>query len=166
MLRLLPMSDQDKDAEIHALRHQITVLQRQLAKYKIRFMPSDRAFLAALLHRLPLHVLRRLRLLVRPDTVLRWHRDLVARRHAVSCRPKHPGRLHTVRSIRTLVYRRLHGELLVLGVRVGALTVWEILKEAGIEPVPERNSSTWATFLRTQADALLPCREHGCTCSW
>ena len=82
MLRLLPMTDRDKDAEILALRHQITVLEHQLGKDEIRFTPSDRAFLAALLHRLPLHVLRRLRLLVRPDTVLRWHRDLVKRRHA------------------------------------------------------------------------------------
>src|SRR5690349_6529040 len=94
--------------------------------------------------------------------------DLVARRHAASCRPKRLGRPRTVRSIRTLVlrlakenpswgYRRLHGELLVLGVRVGASTVWEILQEAGIDPTPERNSSTWATFLRNQADALLAC---------
>ncbi|MFE2442706.1 integrase core domain-containing protein [Streptomyces sp. NPDC059426] len=169
MLRLLPMTDRDKDAEILALRHQITVLERQLGKEKVRFTPSDRAFLAALLHRLPLHVLRRLRLLGRPDTVLRWHRTLVARRHAASCRPKRPGRPRTVRSIRVLVlrlakenpswgYRRLHGELLVLGVKVGASTVWEILKEAGIDPAPERNSSsTWATFLRSQADALLAC---------
>jgi putative transposase len=168
MLRLLPMTDRDKDAEILTLRHQITVLERQLGKDKIRFTPSDRAFLAALLHRLPLHVLRRLRLLVRPDTVLRWHRNLVKRRHAASCRPKRPGRPRTVRSIRVLVlrlakenpswgYRRLHGELLVLGVKVGASTVWEILKEAGIDPAPERNSSTWANFRRTQADALLAC---------
>jgi putative transposase len=54
-------------------------------------------------------------------------------------------------------YRRLHGELLVLGVKVAASTVWEILKEAGIDPAPERNSSTWADFLRSQADALLAC---------
>ncbi|MGW3571467.1 integrase [Streptomyces sp. NPDC000941] len=168
MLRLLPMTDRDKEAEILALRHQITVLERQLGKEKLRFTPSDRAYLAALLHRLPLHVLRRLRLLVRPDTVLRWHRSLVARRHATSCRPKRPGRPRTVRSVRVLVlrlatenpgwgYRRLHGELLVLGVKVGASTVWEILKEAGIDPAPERNSSTWASFLRSQADALLAC---------
>ncbi|MFI0730316.1 integrase core domain-containing protein [Streptomyces sp. NPDC021225] len=168
MLRLLPMTDRSKDAEILALRHQITVLERQLGKEKIRFTPSDRAFLAALLHRLPRHVLRRSRLLVRPDTVLRWHRNLVARRHAASCRPKRPGRPPTVRSIRVLVlrlakenpswgYRRLHGEFLVLRVKVGASTVWEILKEASIDPAPERNSSTWATFLRTQADALLAC---------
>ena len=83
-------------------------------------------------------------------------------------RPKRPGRPRTVRSIRILVlrlarenpswgYRRLHGELLVLGVKVAASTVWEILKDAGIDPAPERSSSTWADFLRSQADALLAC---------
>ncbi|MET8677219.1 helix-turn-helix domain-containing protein [Streptomyces sp. NPDC004647] len=168
MLRLLPMSDRDKDAEILALRHQVTVLERQLGKEKVRFTPSDRAFLAALLHRLSLHTLRRMRLLVRPDTVLRWHRSTVARRHAASCRRKRPGRPRTVRSIRALVlrlakenpswgYRRLHGELLVLGVKVAASTVWEILKEAGIDPAPTRTSSSWTDFLRSQADALLAC---------
>ncbi|GAA1258036.1 MULTISPECIES: integrase core domain-containing protein [Streptomyces] len=168
MLRLLPMGDAEKDKEILALRHQITVLERQLGKEKVRFTPSDRAFLAALLHRLPLDVLRRLRLLVRPDTVLRWHRDLVARHHAAQSRPKRPGRPRTVSSIRALVlrlsrenpswgYRRLHGELLVLGVKVAGSTVWEILKDAGIDPAPERSSSTWADFLRSQADALLAC---------
>lgn len=65
------MSDRDKDAEILALRRQITVLERQLGKGRVRFTPSDPAFLAALLHRLPPDVLRRLRLLVRPDTVCR-----------------------------------------------------------------------------------------------
>jgi putative transposase len=78
VLRLLPMSDRDKDTEILALRHQLAVLERQLGNEKVRFTPSDRAFLAALLHRLPPEVLRRLRLLVRPDTVRRWHRDLIA----------------------------------------------------------------------------------------
>jgi hypothetical protein len=127
MLRLLPMSDGDKDVEILALRHQITVLQRQLGKQKVRFDASDRALLAALLHRLPRNMLGRLRLLVRPDTVLRWHRNLLARRHATASRPKRPGRPRTAQSIRALVlrlarenpswgYRRLHGELLVLGV--------------------------------------------------
>jgi putative transposase len=77
LLRLLPMSDRDKDTEILALRHQLTVLQRQLGTTLPRFSPADRAFLAALLHRLPRDVLGRFRLLVRPDTVLRtatsWH---------------------------------------------------------------------------------------------
>ncbi|MFH9355734.1 integrase core domain-containing protein [Kitasatospora sp. NPDC017646] len=168
MLRLLPMSDREKDVEILALRHQITVLERQLSGRRVRFEASDRAFLAALLQVLPMQVLRRVRLPVRPETVLRWHRDLAACRHAARSRPKRPGRPRTVRSIRALVlrlaaenpgwgYRRLHGELLVLGVKVAASTVWEILREAGIPPAPERTSSTWANFLRSQADALLAC---------
>ncbi|MDT0549334.1 integrase core domain-containing protein [Streptomyces lonegramiae] len=168
LLRLLPMSDRDKDAGILALRHQITVLERQLGDARLRFTPSDRALLAALLHRMPFPTLRRLRLLVRPDTVLRWHRDLARRQHAASSRPKRPGRPRTVRSIRILVlrlarenpnwgYRRLHGELLVLGVKVAASTVWKILKDAGVDPAPGRSSSTWASFLRSQAGALLAC---------
>src|SRR5215831_5791866 len=143
VLRLLPMGDQDKDVEILALRHQIAVLERQLGQRRAHFTAADRALLAALLHRLPRRALRRLRLLVRPDTVLRWHRDLIASRHAARSRPKHPGRPRTVRSIRVLVlrlarenpgwgYRRVHGELLVLGVEVAPSTVWEILKEAGV----------------------------------
>ena len=105
VLRLLPMSDRDKDTEILALRHQIAVLERRLGKEKVRFTPGDRAFLAALLNRLPREALARLRLLVRPDTILRWHRDLISRRHAARSTPKRPGQPPTVRSIRTLVLR-------------------------------------------------------------
>ena len=166
LLRLLPVSDRDKDAEILVLRHQIAVLQRQLGTTRPRFSPGDRAFLAALLNRLPRGLLGRIRLLVRPDTVLRWHRDLLARRHAARCRPGRPGRPRTLRSIRVLVlrlarenpswgYRRIHGELLVLGIKTAASTVWEILRQAGIDPAPGRTSITWASFLRSQADALL-----------
>jgi transposase InsO family protein len=111
-------------------------------------------------------VLRGIRLLVRPETVLRWHRDLIAYRHARISRPKQTGRPPTIRSIRLLVlrlarenstwgYRRIHGELLVLGVKVSASTVWKILKDAGIDPAPQRTSDTWATFLRSQAHAIL-----------
>jgi transposase InsO family protein len=168
VLRLLPMSDRDKDAEILVLRHQIAVLERQLVGTRVRFTVPDRAFLAALLHRVSPEALRRMRLLVRPDTVLRWHRDLVRRRRAALSRPKRPGRPPTVRSIRVPVLRlvrenpqwgcrRVHGELLVLGVKVAASTVWEILQDAGIDPAPERAHSTWAGFLRSQADALLAC---------
>ncbi|QUW84450.1 integrase core domain-containing protein [Streptomyces mirabilis] len=168
MLRLLPVSTRDKDVEILALRHQITVLPRHLNGQRVQFAPGDRAFLAALLHDLPKEALLRMRLLVRPDTILRWHRDLVARRHAARSRPHRGGRLRTVRSIRALVlrlvrenpswgYRRVHGELLVLGVKVAASTVWEILQDAGIPPAPERASSTWSDFLRSQADVLLAC---------
>jgi len=87
LLRLLPMSSQDKDAEILALRHQLSVLQRQLGPDRVRFAPADRALLAAQLHRLPRDALKRLHLMVRPEPVLRWHRDQVARRHARRWQP-------------------------------------------------------------------------------
>ncbi|WP_221761278.1 helix-turn-helix domain-containing protein [Kibdelosporangium aridum] len=97
-----------------------------------------------------------------------YNRDLLRRRHARMSRPKRPGRPRTIRSIRVLVlrfakenpsrdYRRIHGELLVLGIKVAASTVWQILTDASIDPAPERASSTWAQFLRSQADALLAC---------
>jgi putative transposase len=84
LLRLLPRGDHDKDIEILSLRHQLAMLQRQLAQdgQRVRFAPADRAWLAALLHPLPRPALRRLRLLVRPDTIIKWHRDVIARRHA------------------------------------------------------------------------------------
>ncbi|MFI6909630.1 hypothetical protein ACIBKY_50800 [Nonomuraea sp. NPDC050394] len=90
------------------------------------------------------------------------------RRHARTCRPKRRGRPPTARSIRTLIlrlvlenpswgYRRGHGELTTLGLKVTASTVWEILQQEGIDPAPERVSTTWADFLRSQADARLAC---------
>jgi transposase InsO family protein len=166
LLRLLPGGDRDKDTEILVLRHQLEVLRRQLGGQRVRFEPADRAWLAALLGVLPRASLHRLKLLVRPDTVLRWHRDLHARRHAARSRPRRRGRPPTVRSVRALVlrlvaenpswgYRRVHGELLVLGVKVAASTVWEILRTEGIDPAPDRATTTWAQFMRSQAEALL-----------
>lgn len=76
------------------------VLERPLGKEKVRFAPEDRAFPAALLRHLPMDVLWRLRLLVRPDTILQWHRDLHKKCHAAASSPKGPGRPRTVRSIR------------------------------------------------------------------
>ncbi|MEU5845399.1 integrase core domain-containing protein [Saccharopolyspora shandongensis] len=165
-LRLLPLRDRDKDIEILALRHQLLVLQRQVGKPA--FTGADRVVLASLLHHLPREKLRHLLLLVRPDTILRWHRDLLKQRHAASCVPKRRGRPPTIRSIRALVlrlarensswgYRRIHGELATLGIKVAASTVWEILREHDIPPAPERDGTTWAGFLRSQAEALLAC---------
>jgi transposase InsO family protein len=163
-LRLLVMSNTDKDIEILALRHQLAVLQRRVDKPRLTL--PDRAFLAALLHMLPRPTLRRLHLIVSPNTVLRWHRDLLRRRHARISRPKRPGRRPTAGSIRALVlrlarenpgwgYRRIHGELATLGITIAPSTVWEILKTHGIPPAPGRDRLTWATFLRSQAHALL-----------
>ncbi|MEU5647095.1 integrase core domain-containing protein [Streptomyces milbemycinicus] len=161
-LRLLPMSDRDKDIEILVLRHQLLVLQRQVGKPTLT--DSDRAILAGLLHHLPKDRLRHLLLLVRPDTVLRWHRELLRRRHAATCVPKRRGRPRSMRSIRALIlrlarenaswgYHRIHGELAALGIRVAASTVWETLREHGIPPAPKRQSTTWADFLVLGATA-------------
>ncbi|MBO3751988.1 hypothetical protein J5X84_38470 [Streptosporangiaceae bacterium NEAU-GS5] len=82
-LRLLPMSGRDKGVEILVLRHQITVLERQLGPCgRVRFAGEDRVFLAAVLAPLPREVLHWLRLPVRPDTVLRWHHEVIKQRHA------------------------------------------------------------------------------------
>ncbi|MDX3233950.1 hypothetical protein [Streptomyces sp. ME19-01-6] len=82
MLRLLPMGDRDKTVEILALRHQIMVLERQLGKDRVRFTPSDRAFLAALLHRLPMDVVgtRNIIRAGHDGRALRWA-------HQPRCRP-------------------------------------------------------------------------------
>ena len=164
LVRLLPMSDREKDLEILALRHRLAVLQRQIGKPRLTW--PDRALLAALLHRLPHRRLRQFHLIVSPDTLLRWHRELLRRRHTKVSRPKRPGRPRIVRAIRALVlrlarenpewgYRRIHGELAALGIKAAASTVWSILKEHGIPPVPDRQHTTWATFLRSQAEAIL-----------
>jgi putative transposase len=113
---------------------------------------SDRALLGAHLHRLPRPTLRQLHLIVAPDTILRWHRDLLRRRHAKVSRPKRTGRPPTVRSIGRLVlrlaqenaswgYRRVHGELAALGIKVAPSTVWEILRNAHPEATPSNNGS-------------------------
>jgi transposase len=165
-LRLFRMTDGEKDVEILALRHQLTVLQRQLGNQRPRLRPEDRAFLAALLVPLARATLRRFRLLVSPDTVLRWHRDLVKRRHARTSLNRGPGRPRTVASIRRLAlrmagenpswgYRRIHGELALLGISIAPSTVWEILKTAGIDPAPHRVTATRTDFVCSQAEAIL-----------
>ncbi len=103
LIRLLPMSDREKDVEILALRHQLLVLQRQVGKPT--FTDTDRIVLAGLLQHLPMRKLRHLLLLVRPDTIVRRHRDLLKRRHAATCVPKRRGRPPTIRSIRAIVLR-------------------------------------------------------------
>jgi putative transposase len=127
---------------------------------------ADRALLATLLSVIPKAHRHGLRLLVTPDTILRWHHDIVRRWAARSMHGK-TGRPATRANIRALVlrlarenpewgYRRIHGELAGLGVRVAASTVWEILKNAGIDPAP-RTGPAWSLFLRSQAGAILAC---------
>ena len=125
---------------------------------------ADRAVLAALARLLPGGRLRQLRLIVSPRTLLRWHADLVRRRWAYPRRT--PGRPRTAQALRALVlemaddnpawgYRRIHGELTGLGYKVAPSTVWQILKDAGIDPAPRRAGQTWRVFLAGQAKSIL-----------
>ena len=161
-LTLLARSDCAKDAEILILRHQVAVLQRQVKAPRLSW--ADRAVLAALARMLPGSQLRRLRLIVSPRTLLRWHADLVRRHWA--CPRRGPGRPRTAVSVRALVlemardnpgwgYRRIHGELAGLGHKLAPSTVWQILKDAGIDPAPGRSGQSWRAFLDAQAKMIL-----------
>jgi putative transposase len=156
-------SEGEKEIEILRLRHQLRLLERQIARPQLT--PADRALLAAFSGMLPRAAWKR-SFLVTPGTVLRWHRELVARRWTYPHRG--PGRPATGAKLRELVvrlarenpgwgYRRIQGELIGLGVKLAASTVWTILKEAGIEPAPKRVGSSWAEFLRAQAASIIEC---------
>ena len=161
-LALLARSDRAKDAEILILRHQLAVLQRQVKTPRLSW--ADRAILAALARLLPRSQLRQLQLLVSPRTLMRWHACLVRRHWA---RPRRtPGRPRTAQAIRALVlemardnpgwgYRRIHGELTGLGYQIAPSTVWQILRDAGIDPAPRRAGQTWRAFLEAQAKTIL-----------
>ena len=154
-------------AEILLLRHQLAVLQRRQPR-RPKLDWADRALLATLPGVIPKARRQGLRLLVTPDTILRWHRNIVRRRGAARSIRGKTGRPATRRTIRALIlrlarenpgwgYRRIHGELAGLGVKIAASTVWEILKKAGIDPAPRRTGPVWSLFLRSQAEAILAC---------
>ena len=164
-LRLSRREEAWKTAEILLLRHQLAVLQRQQPR-RPNLDWADRALLAALLSVIPKVRRRGLRLLVTPDTIVRWHRDIIRRRCAARSKRGRIGRPATRRNIKALVlrlarenpgwgYRRINGELAGLGVKIAASTAWEILKNAGIDPAPRRTGPAWSLFLRSQAEAIL-----------
>jgi len=153
----------ERDAEILALRHQITVLQRQVTRPQ--FSETDRTILAMLASALDRRRLADVFLIMKPDTVIGWHRRLVAR-HWTQPAVRKPGRPPVDPEIRRLIirraketppwgYRRVHGELHRLGHRVAASTVWEILRTAGIDPAADRTGPTWTEFIRSQAAAII-----------
>jgi transposase InsO family protein len=156
-------SEREKEIEIVLLRHQLRVLERQVARPQLTH--ADRALLAAFGSVVPRQAWKT-SLFVTPATLLRWHRELVARRWTYPHR--RPGRPATAAEVRELVvrlarenpgwgYRRIQGELVGLGVKLAASTVWTILKETGIEPAPKRLEPSWAEFLRQQAASILEC---------
>jgi putative transposase len=160
-LALLARSSAAKDAELLILRHEVVVLRRQVSRPRVDW--ADRAVLAGLARLLPRPTRRGL--FVRPETLLRWHRDLVRRRWSY---PHQRGRPALAAELRPLVlrlakenptwgYRRIHGELCRLGYkgRIGASTVWTILHCAGVDPAPMRSAVSWRQFLRAQAKGVL-----------
>ena len=155
-----------KDAEILMLRHQLAVAERERPRAYSRLTWPDRALLALLAGTLPIDRLAAMRLIVTPGTILRWHRDIVRRRWSRRSRQGRSGRPVTHRKVRSVVlrlareneswgYRRIHGELAGLGITVAPSTVWQILKNAGIDPAPRREGPGWAEFLRSQAQGIL-----------
>ena len=160
LIVLIASGDRSKEIEILVLRHQVAVLRRQVTRPELR--PADRAWLAGLSRLLPRRVWPTF--FVQPATLLRWHRDLLARRWTYPQR--RPGRPATTQVVQELVlrmarenptwgYRRIHGELLGLGHREAPSTVWLILKRSGVDPAPRRAGPTWTQFLAAQPSGIL-----------
>jgi putative transposase len=126
----------------------------------VRYEPADRVWLAALARLLPRRRWTEI-FPVTPARLLAWHRQLADSKYDTSRRRK-PGRPPTIPGITRLVvrlakenprwgHRRIHGELIKLGVTVAPSTVWEILRAAGIDPAPRRSGPTWRQFLTARA---------------
>jgi putative transposase len=155
ILQLVRLGRRDSDElaiEIVMLRHEVAVLRRQVVRPSLR--PSDRALLDRR---------RRGRFFVQPETLLRWHRDLVRRKWTQRRRPGRPSIpagtvaiiVRLARENPTWGYRRIQGELATIGVVVAPSSVWAILRRNGIDPPPRREGPTWNEFRRSQASSLL-----------
>ena len=155
LVAVLARSDLSKDAELLVLRHENQVLRRQL-RGRVRWDHADRLWLAALSR-----LVSRRRwpeaFPVTPATILRWHRNLVARKWDYATGVGQDGRPPGPRSRRLVIrmarenpawgHRRIQGELARLGHVIAASTVWEILHAVGIDPAPRRAGPTWREFL-------------------
>jgi putative transposase len=145
------------------LRHQLEVLNRQIGR--TRFESHDRLLLAAasqLVSRVRWHAFS-----VSPETLLRWHRHLVARR-AVRWGSKSRGRPPIPREVKNMIvrfakdnprwgYSRIQGELKKLGHEVSAMTIRDIFRRSGLGPAPRSTGPSWSEFLRAQASAVVAC---------
>lgn len=162
-LRWVFATGDERDAEILTLRHQLLVLQRQVNRP--HFTDTDRTILAMLASTFDRHRLADVFLIVKPATVIGWHRHLVAR-HWTQPPTTKPGRPPIDPELRQLIlrlagenptwgYRRVHGQVHRLGHQVAASTVWKTLRAAGIDPVRDRTGPTWMEFIRSQAAGII-----------
>jgi len=151
LLALRGRGDAAKDLEILVLRHQLAVLRRQLPRPKLE--PADRALLAAISRRLPRSSWSCF--LVKPETLLRWHRRLVA--GAWTYPHRRPGRPPLDEQVQQLIvrlarenprwgYQRIKGELLRLGMSVSVTAIRTVLSRHGLGPAPRRTAMTWRAF--------------------
>ncbi|MEU1599956.1 integrase core domain-containing protein [Streptomyces sp. NPDC005708] len=156
--------DTAKDAELLVLRHENTVLRRQL-KGPVRYEPADRFWLAALSSLIPRRRWADV-FPITPGTLLAWHRRLIAKKWDHSARRARTGRPPTPAALRKLVlrladenprwgHRRIQGELARLGHPIASSTVWQILSAAGVGPAPRRSGPTWREFLIAQAQGII-----------
>jgi len=148
-----------QQAAVEYLREENRILKEQLGGRRLRLTDAQRRRLAVRGKALGRRGLMDVASIVTPDTILRWHRQLVAKKWTY--RRRSPGRPRLMDQIRELVvrmarenrlwgYTRIRGALWNIGHDVGRTTVANILKEHGIEPAPERRKKmTWAEFLRT-----------------
>jgi putative transposase len=162
LIRLIGRRDTDLAIEVVILRHEVALLRRQVHRPALE--PADRAVLAGLARLLTRQRLGHL--FVQPATLLRWHRDLVAKRwtypHGRPGRPAIPKGttavvLRLAKENPQWGYRRIHGELATMGIVIAPSSVWAILKRHGIDPSPRRSGPTWAEFLAAQAKGLMAC---------
>jgi len=156
------MRVRDPEAELLLLRHQLRVVRRQVKRPQLD--PAERTIMAALSRLVSRAAL--LGMLVQPETVLGWHRELVRRKWAVFGRRRGPGRPSLDPAIQRLILQmakdsprwgcvRIRGELLKLGHAVSATAIRKLLRRNRIRPAPLRSQQTWKAFLRAQASAIV-----------
>jgi putative transposase len=147
---------------IEFLREENRVLKTQLRGRQLRLSDDERRRLAVIGYRLGRRILAEVATIVTPDTILRWHRELIARKWTYTkSRPGRPGLQVEIRRLVVRMatenpswgYTRIQGALKNLGHRVARSTIAKILKEHGIPPSRER-PMTWRTFLRAHWHAL------------